>query len=398
MSKNVEFYTNFDTFDTFKEFKKDIRKDVIENGLDVSLGLSAKELKAELQYLINKKIRMNDAQGASPSAKAIVNGLGQTQVNIPKSEDELLKFLTNGKVDPSKYNKAKDYTSLGETNVVFGHGSKGTSKANRVTLRMEIDPEETVESQHQKATKFFEEALFALPDATGDMNYYVNPGIDIAQFVKIKCSVLTGFDDIKTRKGLNPVERFEKIKQNGQTFAEWTIKQDAVDVVRKNYINITEILNLVKAGDLERASQVLAIVDKNNKLTDFKNQLDKLIVKPDSNFFKDEQGRWRIKSGSSEGGRFATIDEIIANIPISTQSYMNAIKLINNLKIVKKVTQEDVIYTLYSNFDDFADTEIDFYSYIQKALRNWGVGQEDYWFNSLVKKVEKLIKQYESKE
>jgi hypothetical protein len=80
---------------------------------------------------------------------------------------------------------------------------------------MEIEPDETVESQYQKATKFFAEALFALPGSGGDMNYFLNPGIDLAQFIKIKCSVLTGDGDQKTRKGLNPQERFEKTRTRG---------------------------------------------------------------------------------------------------------------------------------------------------------------------------------------
>lgn len=398
MSKNVEFTTNFDTFDTFKEFKKEIRKQIIEEGLDTSLTLSVKELKTELQYLINKKIRMNDAAG-NPTSRlpgSENNGLNQTPINIPKSDDELLKYLTKGRTDPSKYNKSKDFTGLNETGIVFGHNSKGQNASNRVTLRMEIEPDETVESQYQKATKFFSEALFALPGPGADMNYFINPGIDLSQFVKIKCSVLTGDGDKPTRKGLNPTQRFNKTKERG--YADWTIKQEAIDAVRKNYINISEIMNLIKTGDLERASQVLTLVDKNQKLTDFRTQLDKLIGRssPTSNFFKDEQGRWRIRGGSSEGGRFATIDEIIANIPVSTQAYMNAVKLVNGLKIVKKITQEIVTYSLFSDFDDFGETEVDFYSYIQKAMRNWGVEHENYWFNALVKKVEKLIKQYES--
>lgn len=368
MAKDVEFSTNFDTFDTFKEFKKQIRTQIIETGLDIPMGLSAKELKAELQYVVNKKITMNKPEviTGSNSTQQAINDLNQPSVNIPKSEEELIKFLTNGKADPSKYNKAKDYTSLGETGMVFGHGSKGTSKANRVTLRMEIEPDETVESQHQKATKFFEEALFALPNATGDVSYYMNPGIDLAQFVKIKCSVLTGYDDIKTRKGLNPVERFEKVKANGRTYAEWTIKQDAIDVVRKNYVNITEVMNFIKSGDIDRAKQMIQLVDKTQSLGVVREQLDKL------------------QTG--------------IGLPATTQSYTNAIKLVNNLKIVKKVTQEDVTYTLYSSYDDFASNEGDFFEFIQKAIRNWTVDHEDYWFNSLVKRVEKLIKQYESKE
>jgi len=395
-SKNIEFTSNFDSFDSIIEFKKELRKQVIENGLDSSITLSTKELKTELQYIINKKIRMNETPGAQPGiVNTAVNGLGQSVVNIPKSEDELLKFLTNGSTDPSKYNKTRDYTSLSEAGIVFGHNSRGTAAANRVTLRMDIEPGDTVQDQYQKAAKFFSSAMIGLPSSSGEMTYFVNPGIDLSAFVKIKCSTVTGDENVRTRKGLNPPERFDRASKKG--YAEWTIKQEAIDVVRKDFINITDILTLIKNGDLERASQLLTLQDKNQKLVPMKEQLDKLITKPDSNFFQDNQGRWRIKAGTYEGGRFATLEEILTYIPLSTQAYMNAVKLINNLKIVKKITDEEVVYTIMSTFSDFqAKEEVDFYTYIEKAIRAWVVGHENYWFNALVKKVEALIKKYES--
>jgi hypothetical protein len=366
MAKDIELYANFDTFTVFKEFKKAVREKIIENGLDISLTLSTKDLKSELSYVVNQKIMMNKPDPTAPNTpNPTTNGLSQPTVNIPKSEDELLKFLTNGKTDPSKYNKAKDFSTLNESNIVFGFGSKGTAAANRVTLRMEIDDQETVSTQFQKAQAFFQNAVFALPDSAGNMNYYMNPGIDISQFVKIKCSVLAGDGDSKTRKGMSPVERFNRNKTS-KGYADWTLKQDAVDMIRKNYVNITEVMSFLKQGDTDRAQTLLDVVDKNNKLTDVKTQITKLQTN--------------------------------ANIPTTTQSYTNAIKLVNNLKLIKKISQEEVIYTLISDFDDFANNEIDFFENIKKAIRGWVRDHEDYWFASLVKRVEKLIKEYESEQ
>lgn len=363
---DVEFFTNFNDFDSFEEFKKDFRKEIIEEGLDIPLQLAGKELKATLDYLVNKQITMNGQTpitGQNTTTQQQTNGLGQPEVNIPKSEEELVKFLTNGKSDPSKYNKSKDYSTLSESNIVFGHGSTGQGTANRVTLRMDIGPDESVESQYVKAKQFFQESLFALPDAAGNMNYYINPGIDMTPFVKIKCSVFTGDGDSKTKKGLNPRERFER-NANTKGYADWTIKQEAVDVVRKNYVNITEVINFIKQGDYDRARELIAKVDKNDKLQPLKEQLDKL-----------ETGK---------------------DVPASTQSYTNAIALVQNLKIMKNVTPEDVTYTLVSNYSDFDSKQVDFFEQIQRAIRGWVVDHENYWYDSLVKRVDKLIKKYES--
>ena len=364
-NKDVEFYTNFDDFDTFLEFKKDLRSEVIESGLDTAMMLAGKEVKDTLDYLVNKQITMNGqtpitSQNATTQQQ---NALGQPTVDIPKSEEELVKFLTNGKSDPSKYNKAKDYTTLSESNIVFGNASRGMAAANRVTLRMQIDANETVQDQYVKAKQFFQESVFALPDAAGNMNYYLNPGIDLTPYVKIKCSTVTGDGAGKTRKGLNPQERFERAGTN-KGYADWTIKQEAVNIVRNNFINITDVLNFIKQGDFDRAREIVTRVDKNDKLQPLKEQLDKL-----------ETGN---------------------NLPATTQSYANALALINNLKIIKKITQEDVTYTLVSNYSDFEDKQADFFEQIQRAIRGWIVDHEDYWFNSLVKRVDKLIKQYES--
>ena len=359
---NVELTANFDSFDTFKLFKKELRTQLIENGLDSSLIISTNKLVENLKFVVNEKITMNGTEPSTANSEKTENDLGQPKVNIPKSEEELVKFLTNGKANPANYNKSKDYTSLNETNMVFGQNSKNGANTNRVTLRMEISPEETVESQHLKAVEFFKTAVFGLPDSGGKMGYYVNPGIDLSQYVKIKCSVFTGAGNGKTKKGFNPTERFEKNK--GRGYAEWTIKQDAVELVRKSYINITDVMNLLKNGDIDRAKSFLDRLDKNQALAIVKSQVDLL-----------QTGK---------------------GLPVGTQSYTNAIKLINNLKITKKITEEDTTYSLVSSFEDFDTKEVDFYEYIQKEIRAWVVDNEDFWFNSLVVIAEQLIKQYGS--
>lgn len=366
MAKDVEFFTNFDTFDTFIKFKEDFRKDIIENGLDDVLIKTAEELRATLLNTVNQKISMNGQTpitGDNSTTQQQTNGLGQPTVDIPKSEEELIKYLTNGKSDPSKYNKSKDFSTLSESNIVFGYGSKGQGNANRVTLRMEIGADETVQSQYVKAKQFFEQSVFALPDASGNMNYYMNPGIDITPFVKIKCSVFTGDGDAPTKKGMSPQQRFERNAQK-RGYADWTLKQEAVDVIRKNFINLTPILNYIKEGDYDRAREIIARVDKNDHLKPLKEQLDNL--------------------------------ETGANVPATTQSYANAVALVNNLKIIKKISEEDVTYTLISNFSEFDSKQVDFYEEIMNSIRGWTVINEELWYNHLVQKVDALIKLYES--
>lgn len=368
MTKIVEFTTNFDTFDTFIEFKKDFRKEVIESGLDTPLSNSLDELKTNLKFIINEKVTSTPEEITGTNVKKqSVNDLNQNFISVPKSEEELVKFLTKGKADPSKYNKARDYTTLSETGMVFGHKNKGGDEANRITLRMEITPEETVESQFNKARAFFESAVFAFPQPGGKYAYYVNPGIDISQFVKIKCSTMTGHGDAEPFTGMSPAQRFQR-QTHTKGYAEWTLKQDAVKAIRQSFLNVTDVMDLLKEGDYDRAKTVIDKIDKNHKLENFKEQIDKLEARKD--------------------------------LPKTTQGYVNAIKLINNIRLMKKISTEDVIYSLVSDYEDFDSKgeEVDFYSYVLRALRSWVAENEEAWFNSMIKEVERLIKKYESKE
>src|SRR5690606_20721284 len=158
------------------------------------------------------------------------------------------------KTDLSKYNKAKDFTTLNESNVIFGHKNKGGQNHNRINLRMDIDSSDTVESNYEKAKAFFQRDMSVFLDSTGKLNYYTNTGINLTDHIKIKCSTLTGLaDEIKPKKGMTPQERFERDSQN-KGYAEWTIKQSAVDEIRKNFTNITDIVEAVKEGNLELAT------------------------------------------------------------------------------------------------------------------------------------------------
>jgi hypothetical protein len=363
-SKNsyTSFSVDFD-FNILNEFNTDLKNEVIENGLDASLLQTLEDLKQELLFVINEKIRLNKPKDPfEKDEEDKENGLGQPTVSIAKSDDELIKYLTNGQVDPSKYNKAKDYTTLNETNMVFGNTSQGQTMANRVALRMDISDHETVKTQFIKAKEFFQEAMFALPDNSGNINYYVNPGIDLSKYIKIKCSVFTGDGDKKAKKGFSPEERFEKNRQ-AERHADWTLKQDALNMIRRDFINISPVINSLKQND---TSSALGLLDRydNKVLEPIKQQIHKL-----------EKGQ---------------------DVPESTQVYTDILKLIKNLKFYKKINENDIYYTLVSGFEDIAETATEFLPYITDAINKWQVLNEQFWINSIKQKLEEIIEKYES--
>lgn len=350
--------------DFIEQFAKELKIDVIQNGLDSNLAFSISAIKKDLKFFVNSQPRTRDTPNQTKEEPTEAEtGLGQTRVSVPRSEEEIVKFITNNSADLSKYSKAKDFTSLNESNVLFGHKNKGGQNHNRITLRMEIDPSDTVETHYNKAKAFFQKAMFVLPDSAGKLNYYTNPGIDLTQHIKIKCSTLTGLaEGIKPRRGLTPDERFDRDSKN-KGYAEWTIKQDAVDEIRNNFTNITSIVEAVKEGNLELANTLAKVVDKNDSLKEIPQQLQKLQNKED--------------------------------LTPSIESYMTLIDMINTLKFSKKVTESGPTYSLISEVDE-VDKESSVYSDVIKNIKSWFSMNEIQWTEILSKKIDRLIGKFNS--
>lgn len=389
MANNVKFKIEEEiTKEDFLRLQKSIKTNVIQTGLDKTLEKSIPELKEQLRFLVNEQIRVYNADTRSYSDTGViqsahktrttsntVNGLGQPIINPAKSDQEIIKYVTNGKTDLSKYNAAKDYSTLSESGVVFGQRSKGSEKANRVTLRMDISEGETVQNQYIKAKQFFQEAVFALPDSGGKTKYYSNPGFDITEFVKIKCSTMTGDETSpEPTKGLSPQRRFERATKD-KGFAEWTLKQDGVDFIRRNFVDLTIVVNSIKEGDFKKADSLLRMADKNNKMTDVRIKIQELE-----------------KVSTASKPEDASTPELSGVF-----SYINSIKLINNLKIEKKIDDISTAYILTSDYEDFSKDGVDVLTILMQNIRAWVVANEEVWFNKLIKITENVLRDFEIK-
>lgn len=358
----LEIITDLPSKKEMDEFIREFQNDIIKKGFDDVIEETLEELKTDLLFIVNEKIRVAPASGVNQGQAAGLNDLGQPTVNPPKSDEEILKYLTNGKTDIAKYNKSKDYSTLSESGIVFGNFSRGQKQANRVALRMEIDDGETVQGQYSKAKQFFSESIFALPDSSGKIRYYANPGLDISQFVKIKCSTQTGDGDAQPATGMSPAQRFQRDRHR-KGYADWTLKQDGMDFIRNKFVDLTEPMNFIKEGDYSRARTLLNRLDKKNNLPGIRAQAVNLDV-------KDTQAP-------------------------SMQSYTNSVDLIRNMQVTKKSDDISTTYELVSNYD-MTNATGDFTEDLTRNIRSWVVRNEGVWFNKLVNKVIKLIKKFES--
>lgn len=344
----IEFTADSKILEVFSEFIEDFRRKVILNGLDESLSESVEELKKELSYIINEKIPSVDATKTSST-------LGLPELNMPKSDQELLRHFTG--VDIDKIRNTKDYTSGIESNVVV-------SDNYRIRLRLPIGPYESVEENYARAVKFFNESVMVFKDSHGNMQYYVNPGIDISQHVKIVCSRDNGVT-------VKSADKFEKYKNsNNMTrqqnsdigrYAEWSLKQSGVAAIKGSFINITPAIESIKNGDYDEAMHILSGNKNGNKISSF---IDKTYDLKNNN-----------------------------DLHPSTALYNDIIKLIRELKIIKKIDEDEVTYSLFTKYSGNDDSN--FFEEMDRKLVLWKIDNEQKWLKALMSAAEKVIEDYE---
>jgi hypothetical protein len=333
---------NTKSIDDFLKFKKDIRKEVIEKGLDSRLSESVKELKSSLLTTIVSDIKYKKTYESQSDLEAPV-----IDVNIPRSQKEILNHLFD--VDLDKLNRNKDFTTFGESKAVL-------IKDNRVILKIQESPFSTLNESYEKAVNFFKQAVFI--DFSGNKVRYLVPkeNFDIKKWVKIYCSPQTGIEGRAQR-------RFTDFQKTGKS--EWRLKQDGVKEFLRQSIDISEIADSVILGDYEKAEKLL------RERPSLKNKTE--VYKKIENLKTNK------------------------NVNVHTQAFSGIVKLINGIKIQKIKTDKKVEYKFISTYSDISQNIDTLLSEIDRNLVIWFGAKTDEWFYTLVRKAEKVIKDYEQK-
>jgi len=346
-------------FTLLDKFSKELKEQVINKGLDQVLSHSLTSLKTDLNFFVNN-IRANPPKSLQPTKKEQLNGLGQPQLDPKLSDATILNYLTDGKLNLDRYDSTKSFTSLTETGLLVGHSSRNVEGNNRITLRMDINPGDTVETHYAKAKEFINSAVFAFVDpVTKAVNYYSNPGIDLSEHVKIKCSTVGGDGNEQPKRGMSPAERFRR-DANNKGYAEWTVFQSTIEEkIKPQFTNLTDLVESIKAGDLDAAEQLAKSLDRTSK-TKFTDKIQQM---------KQEQ-----------------------NLPESVADYKGLLDLVNTLKWTKKKRADAVEYVLTSSKSP--DENKDISEKIMALIKRWAAIESRYWLQSLKKKLLRLIGKY----
>jgi tetratricopeptide (TPR) repeat protein len=344
---------NLEALALVDKIKKNLKPQVINKSLDTTLSADLAKLKIKLLSMLNNE------QKSKVEVKN--QSLGDTQINIKKSDEELIKHLTG--VDLSKASQTKDYNTLADgklaviTNKIASkpidplNGSPASRMSSGVNLRLPIGEADSFESQYNQALNYYNNATFVFFDNNGKANYYVNPGIDMTRFVKVVCSRETG----NTGKSSDKWDSH----RDKRGFADWTLLKEGVEEIKKKFINITDVIEKLKEGDYDEAKHIYSRVSKNNSQTDIFNKIDEL---------KDKK-----------------------SLAPSVQSYNNIVKLIRNLKLEKTIKKDSVSYTLVSTYDETEKDYANFQDKLREEAMLWQISNEHKWIYTLVEAMVKLI-------
>jgi len=348
---------NKKALELFDNLKKDLRPEVINKSLDIPLSQDLAALKLQLLSMLNNeqksKVEVKD------------QALGETEVKVQKSDEEMIKHLTG--VDISRVSKTKDYNSLADGKVAVvsnktmratldkrtGTSLSGGKMPSGVNLRVNMNEIDSYDSQLARAENYFNDSLYVFVDTNGKANYYKNPGIDMRQYVKVVCSRDTG----KTAAS----EKRWNTGTSNRGFADWTVLTEGIERVKRDFINITDVVDKIKSGEYEEAKSVLNKISKGSSV-EVSNKIDDLKQS--------------------------------TNLSPSTAAYNNVVKLIKNLRIEKSKNSQGVTYTLVSTFDETIEDYADFQEKIKAESQFWQISNETKWINSVVQAIIGLIKKH----
>lgn len=350
---NISLTSNIKNPKLLAEATRELKKELIQKGLDKPISSSLLDLKTQLKFYINEEVR---SKGANTSGK----DSDTPAMNLPKSDEDLLKFLTG--IDLTKIRSSQDHTSSVQSNAIVVDNY-------RARLRFPISDYETFQENHDRAVRFFNQAMFAFVTSSG-VQYFINPGIDMRDSVKVVCSRDTG-DTPGSRKKFDAYKDSNKMSRQGNSeigrFAEWSLKQDAVKNIlngSSGFINITNVIKEIKEGNIDEAQSYLSSTKANSVYPGLQEKLQNL---------KDKK-----------------------NLTPEVQTYSTIIDLINNLKIEKVISNSTTVYNLISFFSETEDKDsLKFFNEVNNQINVWIFNNSQLWFDQFVKLAESILKKYD---
>lgn len=335
-----------------KDFDR-LKNEIVQGGvfyLDGALDKAVDDLKNTLSTIINKDIKAKVTPTLQPSSTDITD-------NISKTKNDIINYLFNEDISKSDYLR-KDLGSktVNDNSNIFmvkngllkawqGVNETSTYSGEEFRFRDRLIKGIIIDEDRKKIIKF-------------------NP--NTIKSVKLECSKDSGetLNSTKKFEAYKSSNRITRRKESGSDLrvAVWTIKKEDLNLAIKDSISIDTLIENIQNKNFSEAKQ---LINKINKNGEYNSTLEK-------------------------------IDNINKNKNITPElETINAInKLIKNLKIEKRVDDKITTYTLFSTYDDLAESHTSFFEELRKNILIWQIRNEDKWMGAIIKGIIKVLNNY----
>lgn len=358
----IQMETDDSILKDIERFKKDVKKNIVDNGLDERISSDVMQLKRKLLGLINN----TKAQNVKPST------INEPVLSTTKSEEELIKHFTG--LDPNTIRKNKNFQELVNNKVAFirkdknmlGNDPTPHKMTPGIQYRLDMSQYDTFESQYSKALDYFNNSLYVI-EVNGRRMFFVNPGgHDLSQFVKVVCTKETG-DTASARSRFESYRTGNDRSRNVGGYADWTLRKEAIEYIKKNFVDLTDVIEKIQNGqEQEAVSSVNAKSGSSNAIKDFQEKVENLKERKELN--------------------------------PSVEIYVNIIKLVKNMKVLKTMFSEGVRYSLVTNENSSTNEQDEqFLDKIRNEIYMWEIAHQEKWVSTLLRKINKLLQNYAAK-
>lgn len=417
----IEIQTNVD----IDKLRADIRNNAVMRGIDDSFKESVEQLKNQLMFFLkNPQIQLDEIAKEEAKFRAQLEGITverQQLAELDATSGDITKTIGTNVVSdvtktsgvsvstgtistfnrPSKSMPIADAiivnaiseANLKEKDVQIRNGKKIDSSAVVVLQKKGSEASrntpplyrgtsgvgKSFESLFREAVETFNEAIIAINDGNGNVEYFFNPGLSLEPFVKIHCSRSTDKklqeDRFRTYPDLDNLywQLLSEPKNTGANLEAF---------VRQNFININSVMEKLKNADTEGAIEETRTVQRSvntsnisstSKIT--KNTQDVSLKRVNSDFVETMENNIRV------------LEEKRKNIP-SYDLYLKLVDSVKNLKDHKKLKKNGAEYSVQISGIKFPE---DFTADLQRAYSLWKLKNSKVWVQAMHEAINKVL-------
>jgi hypothetical protein len=312
-------------------------------------------------------IRDTDKTSTLRIGTDVITSSTKATSSMPIADATIINAIN--KADLQKKNIRSEIGRITDSAAVVVLQKAGAAGGNVPPMyRRQAIPGESFKSAFNEAMEQFNKAIIAIINVDNTVSYFYNPGISLERFVKVHCSRSTDegaqikrFGDLSGREHIHWQLMSEPKKDTG----------NLEEFVRKNFVNITPVVDKVKDADTQGAKEVAEIILRNTPST-AKNV----------NFNQDEQYKNILEAIES-------VDKQKEEIP-SLKLYTRLVETVKNMKAHKKLKNAGAEYSIVTGGTDPVSLD-EFTTELRRVYLLWNLRERDFWVETINRAIQNVL-------